>query len=161
MGERVEQEIGALLRQRGLTLATAESASGGLISHLITNVPGSSDYLKGSVVAYANEVKEKVLGVRGETLEIHGAVSQQTAEEMAQGVRRLMNADIGLSDTGVAGPSGGTPQKPVGLFYIGISSHLGTRAVRHVFGGDRLENKEAAARAALGMLKEHLLGLGR
>ena len=102
-----------------------------------------------------------MLGVSGETLEIHGAVSQQTAEEMAQEVRRLMNADIGLSDTGVAGPSGGTPQKPVGLFYIGISSSLGTRAVRHVFGGDRLENKEAAARAALGMLKEHLLGLGR
>ncbi|MFQ5987958.1 MAG: CinA family protein [Dehalococcoidia bacterium] len=160
MGGRLEEEIAVLLRERGLTIAIAESSTGGLISHLITNVPGSSDYYIGTVVAYDNEVKVKILGVKRRTLEEHKSVSYETAEEMAQGVRKLMDADIGLSDTGIAGPTGGTPEKPVGLFYIGISSHLGTRAVEHVFGGDRLENKRSAAEAALAMLKEQLLELG-
>ena len=151
------QELAVLLRERGLTIAAAESATGGLVSDLITNVPGSSDYFKGSVVAYDNEIKVRVLGVSRETLERHGAVSYQTAEEMADGVRKLMNADIGLSTTGIAGPAGATPEKPVGLFYIGLASALGTKAVEHVFGGDRLQNKKSAAEAALIMLKEHLL----
>ena len=142
-----------------MTVAVAESASGGLVSHLITNVAGSSDYFKGSVVAYDNEVKVKVLGVKWETLARYGAVSYQTGEEMAQGVRRLMNANIGLSVTGIAGPAGATPEKPVGLFYIGIASDLGTTVMEHVFTGDRLENKKSAAEAALIMLKEHLLQL--
>ncbi len=159
MGIRVEEEIAALLREHVLTIAVAESASGGLISHLITNVPGSSDYFRGGVVAYDDEVKVKVLGVSRETLTRYGAVSYQTGEEMAQGVRRLMNADIGLSDTGVAGPAGATPEKPVGLFYIGISSDLGTSVAEHTFGGDRLQNKRSAAERALTMLKEHLLRL--
>ena len=157
---RREEEIAALLRRHGLTIAVAESASGGLISHLITNVPGSSDYFRGGVVAYDNEVKVKVLGVSRETLARYGAVSCETAEEMAQGVRKLMNANIGLSDTGVAGPAGATPGKPVGLFYIGISSDLGTSAVEHIFSGDRLQNKRSAAEVALNILKEHLLQLG-
>lgn len=160
MERRLEEEIAILLKERGLTIAIAESSTGGLISHLITNVPGSSDYYKGTVVAYDNEVKIKILGVKRETLEEHKSVSYETAEEMAQGVRKALGTDIGLSDTGIAGPTGGTPEKPVGLFYIGISSHLGTRAVEHVFQGDRLENKRSAAEAALGMLKEHLLELG-
>lgn len=160
MGGRLEEEIAILLKERGWTIAIAESSTGGLISHLITNVPGSSDYYIGTVVAYDNEVKIKILGVNRRTLEEHKSVSYETAEEMAQGVRKLMDADIGLSDTGIAGPTGGTPGKPVGLFYIGISSHLGTRAVEHVFGGDRLENKRSAAEAALAMLKKQLRELG-
>ena len=157
----VEEEIGSLLRKHKLTVAVAESASGGLISHLITNVSGSSDYFTGSVVSYDNEVKMKVLGVSRETLEQHGAVSQQCAEEMAQGVRKLLGTDIGLSDTGIAGPSGGSAEKPVGLFYIGLSSKEGTICQRHVFSGDRLQNKHSAAEAALDMLRDYLLKLSQ
>jgi len=159
MEPSLEEEIAVLLREHGLTIAVAESATGGLVSDLITNVAGSSDYFKGSVVAYDNEVKVKVLGVKAETLAGQGAVSHQTAEEMAEGVRRLMNASMGLSTTGIAGPAGATPEKPVGLFYIGIASDFGTRAVEHVFAGDRLQNKKSAAEAALIMLREHLLQL--
>ena len=157
---RLEEEIAALLREHGLTIAVAESASGGLISHLITNVPGSSDYFRGAVVAYDNEVKVRVLGVSRETLARYGAVSYETGEEMAHGVRRLMHANIGLSDTGVAGPAGATLEKPVGLFYVGISSDLDTSVVEHTFSGNRLENKQSAAEMALTMLKEHLVRLG-
>lgn len=154
------EEIGALLRQHGLTVAAAESATGGLISHLITNVPGSSDYFRGAVVAYDNEVKVTVLGVSRQTLARYGAVSHQTGEEMALGVRKLLHASIGLSDTGIAGPAGATPEKPVGLFYIGISSDIGTSVGEHTFDGERLENKRSAAETALTMLKEHLERLG-
>ncbi len=157
MKRRLEEETGALLSELGLTIAVAESASGGLISNLITNVSGSSNYFKGSVVSYDNEIKSKVLGVRKETLEKYGAVSAQTAEEMAEGVRKLMKVDIGLSDTGIAGPSGATLGKAVGLFYIGLSLERGTRVEEHLFHGDRMENKQSAAEAVLGMLKEYLL----
>jgi len=159
MEQRLEKEIAVLLWEHSLTIAVAESASGGLLSHLITNVAGSSDYFKGSVVAYDNDIKAKVLGVSRKTLKRYGAVSYQTAEEMAQGVRRLMNANIGLSVTGIAGPTGATPEKPVGLFYIGIASELGTKAVERIFAGDRLQNKRSAAEIALLILKEHLLKL--
>ena len=154
---RLEEEVGKLLNERKLTIALAESATGGLISDLITNVPGSSNYFKGSVVAYDNEIKAKVLGVSKETLGKHGAVSYQTGEEMAEGVRELMNADIGLSNTGIAGPTGATPEKPVGLFYIGLSSERGTQVEEHLFHGSRLGNKQSAAEAALQMLKGYLL----
>ncbi|MFC2039432.1 CinA family protein [Chloroflexota bacterium] len=159
MGIRVEEEIATLLRAHGLTIAISESASGGLISHLITNVPGSSNYFRGAVVAYDNEMKVELLGVSRETLARYGAVSRQAGEEMAQGVRRLMGADIGLSNTGVAGPTGATSGKPVGLFHIGISSAFDTSVVEHVFGGDRLQNKRSVAEMSLTMLKEHLLRL--
>jgi PncC family amidohydrolase len=142
-----------------LTIAVAESATGGLISHRITNVPGSSDYFKGSVVSYANEAKVRVLGVAEETIAKYGAVSEETGREMAEGVRRLLNADIGLSDTGIAGPTGATPDKPVGLFYIALSAAKGTHCQRHIFRGDRLENKHSAAEAALVMLREYLESL--
>jgi len=155
----LEQEIGDLLRQKGLTLGVVESATGGLISHRITNIPGSSDYYKGSVTAYSNEVKIKVVGVREETINQYGAVSSQVAEEMAQGGRKLLAADICLVDTGVAGPSGATPGKPVGLFYIGLSHRAGTYSQKHDFQGDREQNKRSAAEAALGWLKEYLAGL--
>jgi len=157
MNNRLEEEVGILLKEHKLFLAVAESATGGMISHLLTNVSGSSEYFKGSVVSYDNQIKEGVLGVRKETLEKYGAVSSQIAGEMAEGVRRLMNTDIGLSDTGVAGPTGATPEKPVGLFYIGLSSERGTQVEEHLFHGDRIENKRAAATASLCLLREYLL----
>ena len=155
----LEQEVGDLLRQKGITLGIVESATGGLISHLITNIPGSSDYYKGSVTAYSNEVKSEVVGVRKTTINQYGAVSPQVAEEMAQGGRRILAADICLADTGVAGPSGATPEKPIGLFYIGLSHEAGTYSRKHNFQGDREQNKRSAAETALGWLKEYLISL--
>jgi len=153
------REVGSLLRQKGLTLGVVESASGGLISHLITNVPGSSDYYKGSVTAYSNEVKIKVVGVKENTINRYGAVSRQVAEEMAQGGRKILAADICLADTGIAGPSGATPGKPLGLFYIGLSHQAGTYSQKHYFQGNREQNKRQATEAALGWLKEYLISL--
>ena len=155
----LEQEVGNLLRQKRLTLGIVESATGGLISHLITNVPGSSDYYRGSVTAYSNEVKIKVIGVKEDTINKYGAVSHQVAEEMAQGGKRILAADICLADTGIAGPSGATTGKPVGLFYIGLSHQAGTYSQEHNFQGNREQNKCQAAEAALAWLKEYLLGL--
>ena len=156
----LEQEIGDLLRQKGLTLGAVESATGGLISHLITSIPGSSDYYKGSVTAYSNETKIKVAGVRRDTLDQHGAVSHQVAEEMAEGGRRVLAVDICVADTGIAGPTGATPEKPVGLFYLGLSHAGGTSSQKHEFQGDREQNKRSAAEAALSWLREYLLSLG-
>jgi len=153
----LEQEVGKLLREKGLTLGVVESATGGLISHLITNVPGSSDYYKGSITAYSNEAKIKIAGVKEVTINKYGAVSPQVAEEMAQGGRKLLAADICLADTGIAGPSGATPGKPVGLFYIGLSHKAVTFSRRHNFKGNREQNKLDAAKTALGWLREYLL----
>jgi nicotinamide-nucleotide amidase len=155
----LEQEIGALLRQKGLTLGLVESATGGLISHRITSIPGSSEYYKGSVTAYSNEVKSKVVGVSEATIYQYGAVSPEVAEEMAAGGKKLLAADICLADTGIAGPSGATPEKPVGLFYIGLSHRERTYSQKHVFPGDREQNKQSAAEAALGWLKDYLINL--
>ncbi len=155
----LEQEVGNLLRQKRLTLGIVESATGGLISHLITNVPGSSDYYKGSVTAYSNEVKIKVVGVKEAIINKYGAVSYQVAEEMARGGRKILAADICLADTGIAGPSGATPGKPVGLFYIGLSHQAGTYSQKHYFQGNREQNKHQAAEAALAWLKEYLISL--
>ncbi len=157
--ESLEQEVGALLRRKGLTLALVESASGGLISHLITNVPGSSDYYKGSVTAYSNQVKVKLVGVKEKTLEEYGAVSSQVVEEMAQSGRKLLAADICLADTGIAGPGGTTQGKPVGLFCIGLSHRAGTSSRSYNFTGNRQQNKQKAAEAALRWLMEYLLDL--
>ena len=155
----IEQEVGTLLRQKGITLGVVESATGGLISHRITNVPGSSDYYKGSVIAYSNEAKIKVVGVKEDTINKHGSVSQQVAEEMAQCGRELLAADICLADTGIAGPAGATPEKPVGLFYIGLSHQAGTYSRKHSFQGNREQNKRSTAEAALSWLKEYLVNL--
>ena len=151
-----ETRIGPLLRERAETLATAESCTGGLIGHLVTNQPGSSDYFLGGVMAYANAAKQQLLGVQAETLATVGAVSEQTALQMAHGVCRLLCADYGLAVTGVAGPTGGTPEKPVGLVYIALVGQDVERCERHVWPGDRLGNKELSARRALQMLIEHL-----
>jgi len=155
----LEQEAGNLLRQKGLTLGIVESATGGLISHLLTNIPGSSDYYRGSVTAYSNEVKIKIVGVKEDTISKYGAVSHQVAEEMAEGGRKILGADICLADTGIAGPSGATPGKAVGLFYIGLSHQAGTYSQKHYFQGNREQNKQRAAEAALGWLKEYLISL--
>jgi len=157
---KLEQEIIELLRKKGLTLGVTESATGGLISHIVTNVPGSSEIYKGSVIAYANQTKTNVLGVKIETLQQYGAVSSQVAEEMALGGCRVLAADICISDTGIAGPGGATPDKPVGLFYLGLAHRLTAYSQKHLFHGDREENKEYAARTALAWLKIYLLNLG-
>ena len=153
------QEIGNRLRQEGLTLGVVESATGGLVSHLITNVPGSSDYYKGSVTSYSNEVKTKVIGVKADTIDRYGAVSAQVAEEMAEGGRRILSTDICLADTGIAGPGGAALEKPVGLFYIGLSHHDGTHNQKHIFQGNREQNKLSAAETVLSWLKEYLISL--
>ena len=155
----LEKETGDLLRRNGLTLGVVESATGGLISHLITNIPGSSDYYKGSITAYSNETKIKVIGVKESTIKKYGAVSHPVAKELAQGGRKLLATDICLADTGIAGPGGATPGKPVGLFYIGISHQAGTYSQEHHFPGDRKQNKRDAAEAALIWLQEYLAGL--
>jgi len=153
----LEQEIGDLLRRKGLTLGVVESATGGLISHRITNIPGSSDYYNGSITAYSNEAKIKIVGVRAETIYQYGAVSPQVAEEMAEGGRRVLTADICVADTGIAGPAGATPEKPVGLFYIGLSHQAGTYSRKHIFHGSREQNKHLATEAALNWLRKFLL----
>ncbi|OGN96863.1 MAG: hypothetical protein A2Y89_01470 [Chloroflexi bacterium RBG_13_51_18] len=155
----MEYVIGALLREKRLTLGVAESASGGLISHLITNVPGSSIYYKGSITAYANSTKRKLLGVKASTLSQYGAVSPQVAAEMAEGGRKALVVDICISDTGIAGPCGSSLEKDVGLFYIGLAHKDKTLSRKHQFNGTREENKQSAARAALSLLNKYLVSL--
>jgi len=150
------REIGELLKKHRLTLGTVESATGGLISHLVTSISGSSEYYLGSVISYSNELKIKLAGVNKETLEKHGAVSSQAAREMAEGGRKTLGVDICIADTGIAGPSGATVDKPVGLFYLGLSHRDGTDTRRHLFQGNREQNKEQAAGAALGWVLEYL-----
>jgi nicotinamide-nucleotide amidase len=152
-------EIGGLLRQKGMTLGTVESATGGLIAHLITEVPGSSDYFKGSIISYSNEIKNRIISVETETLEKHGAVSPQVAEEMALGGKKLLDVDVCLSDTGIAGPGGATSGKPVGLFYLGMAGKSGVFSRKHEFSGNREQNKQDAAEAAFSWLKEYLISL--
>jgi PncC family amidohydrolase len=158
----LQDEISRLLRKHQaktgklLTIGTVESATGGRISDRITNVPGSSDYFKGSIVSYSNEAKTDIVGVKKLTLRKHGAVSSRTAIEMAKGGRKLLKVDICLSDTGIAGPTGATPGKPIGLFYLGLSAKNNTMAKEHHFHGNREENKQRAAESALTMLKEYL-----
>ena len=153
-------EIGEMLRNRKLTLGCVESASGGLISSIITEIPGSSDYFKGAVISYSNQAKVNLAGVSKETLEKYGAVSPRVAEEMASGGRKILHVDICISDTGIAGPGGATDKKAVGLFYLGLSHKDGTFNRRLNLSGDREQNRKAAAEAALLWLKEYLSGLG-
>jgi PncC family amidohydrolase len=152
----LEEIVGRLLTEQGLTIAVAESCTGGLIAHQLTNVSGSSAYFIGGVVAYSNQVKERVLGVSGETLAAYGAVSEQCAREMARGARRLFDTDVAISSTGIAGPTGGTPQKPVGLVYVALAAPDLERCERHLWRGDRLENKHLTSEAALEMLRQYL-----
>jgi PncC family amidohydrolase len=154
--KQLESVVGELLRSQGLTLSVAESCTGGLLGHLLTNVPGSSDYFIGGVIAYAYDAKERVLGVRHSTLYDHGAVSEQTALEMARGARRLFGTDLALSVTGIAGPGGGMPDKPVGLVYIALSTRDQNVCHRFAWESDREGNKVHSAQAALELLVAYL-----
>ncbi len=151
------EEIGKLLSARGLTIATAESCTGGLISHNITNIPGSSSYFERGVIVYSNTAKMELLKVNRSTIDQKGAVSPETAVEMAEGVKYMAGTDIGLAVTGIAGPSGGTPDKPVGLVYIAIATEDGTKVQDFQFDGKRIDIKNQTAEAALGMVKDYLL----
>ena len=152
----LENEVVTLLTERGLTLATAESCTGGNVAARVVSVAGASACFRGSVVAYANDVKEKVLGVSGEDLERHGAVSEPVVRQMAEGVRRLLGADYGVATSGVAGPTGGTPEKPVGTVWIAVASPEGTVSERFVFSFTRERNIDKATMKALGMLLERM-----
>jgi len=152
----LEERIGQLLSERHLTLGCAESCTGGLIGHRLTNVAGSSAYFLGSVVAYAYDAKERLLGVNHNTLYDHGAVSEPTALEMARGARRVLGSDLAVSVTGIAGPGGGMPDKPVGLTWVALSARDHEAARSFVWDGDRAANKAQSAEAALAMVKEYL-----
>lgn len=152
----VEEAVGALLVEQGLSLVTAESCTGGLMAHRITNVSGSSAYFLGGFVAYAYEAKEILLGVKHETLLAFGAVSEETALEMARGVRQRLGADVGVSITGIAGPTGGMPGKPVGLTYVALAARDAELCERNVWQGDRLANKEQSVEAAFRLLLAYL-----
>jgi PncC family amidohydrolase len=154
--EKLEVIVGQMLADRKMKLATAESCTGGLVGHRITNVPGSSEYFEGGIVAYSYDAKERLLGVHHDTLYEHGAVSAEAAIEMARGARRALGADIGIAVTGIAGPGGGMPGKPVGLVYIALSSRNLDRVEHFVWDSDREGNKFHSAEAALEMLKEYL-----
>jgi len=156
MSTSLAQIVGERLLTRNLKLAVAESCTGGLVSHLITNVPGSSLYFTGGVVAYAYEAKVALLHVSWDTLRLHGAVSKETVIEMARGVRTALGTDIGLSVSGIAGPGGGLPEKPVGTTWIGLSARNGDWARRFTWEGDRTFNKEASAQAALQFVHDYL-----
>ena len=158
-GEGVELEdvVGKLLIKNRKTIATAESCTGGLIGDRLTNISGSSLYYKGGIVAYSNSVKEKTIGVKKETLDSAGSVSEETALEMARGIRNKLNADIGLSTTGIAGPKGGTKEKPVGLVYIAISYDSGEKVYRFTFTPYRKTNKLMTSQAALNITRIHIL----
>lgn len=161
MTENIEQLIGNELRDRGWRLAVAESCTGGLIGHRITNNSGSSTYYLGSITAYAYRAKVRLLGVSWDTLEEYGAVSEETIKEMALGVRRALAADIGLSVSGIAGPTGGTPDKPVGFTWIGLSTSRGIWTLQHNAGGNRIENKKEIAQTALEFLYQFLINNGK
>jgi len=148
----VAENLVALLKANGLTCATAESCTGGGIGSAITAVPGSSAVFAGGVISYSNDVKRDVLGVSAADLERVGAVSSEVAAEMASGVRRLLNTDLAVSVTGIAGPDGGSDEKPVGLVWFGLASPNGVRTEKAIFRGDRALVREQAVTHALGML---------
>lgn len=157
----LEEQIGAFLREKGMKLTLAESCTGGLVGHRVTNIPGSSEYYLGSLTAYAYEVKESLLGVKHETLQKFGAVSRQTVIEMARGVRQSLSGGfpiesvIGVSISGIAGPGGGLPEKPVGTVWVGMSAAEGDWAWRFNWKGDRIKNKEDSAEAALQLVLDY------
>ena len=157
-GDLLAARAGELLVARSLRVAVAESCTGGLVLHHLTNIPGSSKYVEGGVVAYSNEAKVWLLGVRSNTLRKFGAVSEPAAREMARGVRLRLKADVGLAITGIAGPGGGSPDKPVGLVYIALSTEEDEWCERHIWTGNRLANKQQSALAALDLLLRYLAG---
>ena len=154
--ETLEGNIGKLLKDNNWTLAVAESCTGGLIGHRLTNISGSSNYFLEGAVTYSNEAKQARLGVDPALIQTHGAVSEPVATAMAEGIRKRAGSDFGLAVTGIAGPTGGTPDKPVGLTYIAVTGTQGTRCEKFRFHQDRVRNKERAAQAALNLLRLYL-----
>jgi len=150
------EKVGRLLRSKGLTVSVAESCTGGRLGDMLTDVPGSSDYFLGGVISYSNDAKVSLLGVDSKTLKVKGAVSEEVAIQMAAGARTKLGADIGIGITGIAGPAGGTPTKPVGLVYVALSSRGSSECSRNVFRGSRSSIKDRSARKALEMLGEFL-----
>jgi PncC family amidohydrolase len=157
--EELEQVVVRLLTERRQTVALAESCTGGLVAHRLTNVPGSSEYVRGAVVAYANAAKEALLGVRAETLAALGAVSEETAAEMAVGARRVFGTSLAVSTTGIAGPTGGTPEKPVGTVCLALAADAGVVTRRYQLWGTRDWVKLLASQLALDWMRRHALGL--
>ena len=155
--DQLEEKVGQLLNANNLSISTAESCTGGLVGHRLTNVSGSSDYYLGGIVSYSNSVKENNLGVAIETLNKHGAVSYETAIEMAENVRSKLDSDLGLAITGIAGPRGGTDEKPVGLTYIALANGKDTMVKEFRFLTERILNKNASCQAALNMVRLYLL----
>ncbi len=153
----LEEVTGRLLLERGMTLSTAESCTGGYIAHLVTSIPGSSGYFMGSVVAYSNQIKTGILGVKEQTLAEHGAVSEQTVKQMAEGVQKKFKTDYAIAVSGVAGPEGGSAEKPVGTTWIAIAGPGGVSAKRYSFGNDRLRNIRVASLTALNSLRLMIL----
>jgi PncC family amidohydrolase len=158
MPKEPEIAIGEFLHQNGLKIASAESCTGGLVADTITNVPGSSEYFVGGIVAYSYEAKVALLHVSWDTLRTHGAVSRETVVEMARGVRTALGADIGISVSGIAGTGGGMPNKPVGTTWFGLSANDGDWARTYLWQGDRRANKAASAQAALQFVLDYLNG---
>lgn len=157
--EDLARRLQHLCLDAGLTVSAAESCTGGLVAHRITSIPGSSGYFEGAVVSYADRVKVETLGVPREVLSTHGAVSAQVAIAMATGVRERLATDLGVGVTGVAGPDGGSAEKPVGLVYVGVSDRLGSDVRRFHWDGDRAANNEASAAEALRLLAERASAL--
>src|SRR5512142_190223 len=155
---RLEEKVGAILRERGLKLATAESCTGGLVANRLTDVPGSSDYFVGGIVAYAYEAKVALLNVSWDTLHAYGAVSAETVLEMARGACKALSADIAISISGIAGPGGGLPNKPVGTTWFGLVTPDGEWSFLRQFEGDRLQNKLQASEAGLELIMQYLRG---
>lgn len=153
-----EVETGKLLAQRGETLAVAESCTGGLLAGRITNVPGASAYFLGGIIAYSNAAKVTLLGVPEKIITSKGGVSAECTQAMARGARARLRAGVSLAISGIAGPGGGTPDKPVGLVYVALASPHGTWVEEHRFAGERGENRQAACDAALDLLLRHLRG---
>ena len=154
--EPLESVVGRLLRRQGKTLATAESCTGGYLGKLLTDIPGSSDFYQGGIISYSNALKIRHLEVSPAALDRWGAVSEPVACQMARGVRSWSGADLGISVTGIAGPSGGSPEKPVGLVYLGLSDSLETRARELLLEGDREAIRLRACRIALDWVRRHL-----
>lgn len=155
--DTLQEAVGRLLRQQGKQFGTAESCTGGYVAHLITLVPGSSDYFPGSIVSYSYEMKTRLLGVKPETLETYGAVSAETVREMAEGARKAMGVDVSLAISGIAGPGGGTPDKPVGTVWMAVSDAQRTEVAKVVFGRDRAKNIQLTGVYALNMVRRFLL----
>ena len=155
---RLEEQVGGMLRERGLKLATAESCTGGLLASRLTDVPGSSEYFLGGIVAYAYDAKVALLKVSWDTLQTFGAVSSETVLEMARGACKALDANLAISISGIAGPGGGLPNKPVGTTWFGLVASSGEWSFLRQFKGNRLENKAQACETALQLVMEYLRG---